>query len=452
MKINQSIPAQPSFKPINMDAFEKRAQNMREAAAKDEFVPASENKEKINSFLGIDRQKAEALKNPLFDNLAQTHENKRQWTVMLYANGNCDLQDDIEKSVKDLESVGSDDKITFLAQLAQSNKDGKAQRMHLKKPSWLGLKNNTETENLGKTNMAHPQSLKDFVSWGMKKFPAKHYMLILSGHGYGFIGSMPDEQHNDDILLTPELKSALDTATKEAGQKIDVVGFDSCLMANAETAAAIKDSANFMVGSEEVLFSGNWQHNEFAAKMKEEANGDGLTVGETLEAMIRSQNNYMLLSASIIDCRNMPGFIDRLKDFSDKLLNTDTSQYEIRRCFRNAQHYCQPNILAMAGNGGGSTSPMNQMRDVGSLALEIITNPEVKDSDLKKSALETAKFIKDKAVLFEMHRKGVNLHESSGISIYAPIHGSEKFTDFYSRLTLGKETGWDKVIEKYGSF
>ena len=48
-----------------------------------------------------------------------------------------------------------------------------------------------------------------------------------------------------------------------------------------------------------------------------------LTVAENLEGMMNSQHNYDLLTTSIIDCRRMPEFADKLK----RLL-TKTFEYE----------------------------------------------------------------------------------------------------------------------------
>ncbi|MDQ7822498.1 MAG: clostripain-related cysteine peptidase [Candidatus Eremiobacteraeota bacterium] len=440
----------PRFQPLNREAFERASEAPDTASPCEIFEQGAENSctTKASAKSIFTSEAPSSSLPPGTGGIARSH---RQWTVLYYANGNCDLQQDIEESVKNLESMGSDDRIAFAAQVAHGDQGGTTERILLKKPTWMGMKKNSEVlENLGSTNMAHPQVLKDFISWGMKRFPAEHYAVILSGHGMGFIGSMPDEVH-DDILLTPELKSALDTAVKESGRRIDILGFDSCLMANAETAYAARDAADFLVGSEEVLVSGNWDYRAFAEKMKEEASGDGLTVGEALEAMVKSQYNGTLLTSSIIDCRQMPGFAGKLKDFSEKLLATPASPSAVRRAFREAQHYCQPAILAQAANGDINTKPMDQMRDVISLALSVMKRGEIDDGPLKSSARDLAKFIADKVVIFEMHRKNSGLGESSGMSLYAPAGEAEKYADYYSgKISLGQDTGWGKVIRKYG--
>ncbi len=442
------------FKPLDDKIFNERSNDVREAET-------SEPSDSFDTVGAVHKEHKPSSSATIFTSVnhpADKGENKaefkpepKEWTVLCFFNGNCDLESDIENNMSALENVGSDEKINFVAQMAKGSDDGKAERVFLKKPGWLGFKKNSRVmEELGKTNMAHPQVLKDFVTWGMKEFPAKHYMLIMNGHGMGFVGSMPDEK-SDDIMLTPELQSAMDAVAKETGKKIDILGMDSCLMANAETAYALKNSTDFLVGSEEVLFTGNWDYSEMGSKMKEKVNAGELTVADTLKAMMESQHNYKLLTTSIIDCRDMPGFADRLKDFSDKLIKTETPDRYIKQAFRNAQHYCQPSVMAQAANGDGNTKPMDQMRDVVSLAMEIISSDNIGDTDLKQSALEMAKFVKDQVIVFEMHRKGMNLSASTGMSMYAPSSESGKFGDYYdNKVSLGKDTGWGKVIKKYG--
>ncbi len=451
MNINPSginnDPKIKSFRELDPEVFQQKSQNIRQAEPDDRFKKEDSDVEALNIpgsggdlFKSVQGSKDESSPIPA------------KWTVMVYFNGNGDLEKDMEKNMASLEKAGSDGNINFVAQIARMSKKGEAQRVHLKKPSWMGLKNNSEVmDNLGPTNMAHPQSLKDFITWGMKKFPAERYALIMNGHGMGFVGSMPDEL-SKDFMSTPEFESAVKVATKEAGRKIDVLGFDSCLMATAETAYSAKDAANFMIASQEVVIAGNWDYEKFGNEMKEKAGGQGLSVGDALEAIVKSQYNNRLLTSSIIDLRRMPEFADKLKDFSHRLLSTTEPDYRIRSCFRKAQHYCQRHIIASASNGGNiNTKPMDQLRDVASVALHIITDDNIGDIELKKSALNLARFTSEKAVIFEMHRKKYGLDQSKGMSIYAPTSEAEGFADYYNKISLSEDTGWGKVVEKFGT-
>ena len=45
-----------------------------------------------------------------------------------------------------------------------------------------------EIEDLGETNTGDPNTLREFILWGVNKYPADHYILILWNHGGGVSG------------------------------------------------------------------------------------------------------------------------------------------------------------------------------------------------------------------------------------------------------------------------
>ena len=177
----------------------------------------------------------------------------KTWTLLIYANGNNDLEPEISKSLLDIEKAGSDSNINIIVQLARAPYNLiENMRPHNLGPTnidgdWIGARrylvkddqNLSETkyyksellEDLGNVNMADPITLKEFICFGIKKFPAKHFMLILAGHGAGFMGILPDY-----TLKSPQIMSlnganiAINRAIEESGKKIDILLFDSCYM------------------------------------------------------------------------------------------------------------------------------------------------------------------------------------------------------------------------------
>lgn len=105
-------------------------------------------------------------------------------------------------------------------------------------------------QDLPLASMADPGTLADFIRWGAENYPAKKYALVLWDHGTGAInGLLIDELFDGDTMRLDELKAAL----TESGVHFEALLFDACLMANLETAYAVKDSANWMIASEELV-------------------------------------------------------------------------------------------------------------------------------------------------------------------------------------------------------
>ena len=98
--------------------------------------------------------------------------------------------------------------------------------------------------------MAEPQTLSDFIRWSAENHPAKRYALVLWDHGGGAKdGLFIDELFDGDMMRLDELKAAL----AAGGVHFDTLLLDACLMANLETACSVKDSADWMVASEELV-------------------------------------------------------------------------------------------------------------------------------------------------------------------------------------------------------
>ncbi len=100
-------------------------------------------------------------------------------------------------------------------------------------------------------------SLEVWLTSQLKNFVANKYALIIWNHGNAWIGdhqyitkaiSFDDSQGN--ALAIAELAKAIKNALSEAGlQKLDVLGFDACLMGSFEVLYEVKDLAEYAVAS-----------------------------------------------------------------------------------------------------------------------------------------------------------------------------------------------------------
>ena len=116
------------------------------------------------------------------------------------------------------------------------------------------------SDQVGLASMGDGNTLKDFATWGMNTYPANRYMLILWNHGSEpEMGVEFDELFSYDSLSMDELRSGLEGLP----HMLDIIGFDTCLMANIETASAVKHCADYMIASEEVIPGGGWNYTDF---------------------------------------------------------------------------------------------------------------------------------------------------------------------------------------------
>lgn len=167
----------------------------------------------------------------------------KDWTVLIYANGNNELEPEVWKSMLDAERTGSDENVNIVIQIGRES----SELVKLMRPydnllsfenSWTGVRRYYITkgksqliEDLGKENMADPKSLYNFITWGLKQFPAKRNMLLLSGHGAAFIAVMPDLSQSFPCMMgVAEMCKVLNMIKHDTGANIDILTLDMCCM------------------------------------------------------------------------------------------------------------------------------------------------------------------------------------------------------------------------------
>ena len=103
-------------------------------------------------------------------------------------------------------------------------------------------------------NMGSSRTFTDFLRFCKDNYPADRTMVVLWDHGGGSVtGVSFDENYDYDSLTLSEMRESFQNVypLSEQNPPIDVIGFDTCLMATVDTAAVFRDVAEIMVASEE---------------------------------------------------------------------------------------------------------------------------------------------------------------------------------------------------------
>lgn len=102
--------------------------------------------------------------------------------------------------------------------------------------------------------MSKPETLKAFINYGVKNYPAKKYDLILWDHGGGPAGGYGLDEHADVyecMSLAGIIDSLSDNDVIRTAGKFDFVDFDACLMNSVELNLALADYADYYIASPE---------------------------------------------------------------------------------------------------------------------------------------------------------------------------------------------------------
>ncbi len=121
---------------------------------------------------------------------------KKEWTILIYANGNNELEPEMWRSKINLESNCKAENINVIIQISRAKKSivniiRSIDSDYEEEESWTGtrrylVKDNRAIllEDMGEVNMANHKTLNKFIEWGSNKYLANKYMLIISGHGF----------------------------------------------------------------------------------------------------------------------------------------------------------------------------------------------------------------------------------------------------------------------------
>ncbi len=121
-------------------------------------------------------------------------------------------------------------------------------------------------------NMGDALTLKKFIQYCKKYYPAKHYMLVLRSHGNG-VGMCPDaERGNMDRLYPAEITNVL---TKN--ESVDILGLDVCSMAGLENLYQWRPenktfSSNYVIAS--APLSGAWAYDRILERLTVDSSED----------------------------------------------------------------------------------------------------------------------------------------------------------------------------------
>ncbi|MCD4782640.1 MAG: hypothetical protein K8T10_02295 [Candidatus Eremiobacteraeota bacterium] len=354
---------------------------------------------------------------------------KKKWTILHYTAGDNNLAYYLFSDVNEMEVVGSNDDMNLVVQFDRGGSNCK--RYYLEQDGDMRAINSPVLKDMGRTNMADPKVMADFIKFGVKNYPADHYALIIGDHGEGWKGAVSDGTHSG-WMSTPDIQNGLQMAQDETGVKMDILGFDACLMANTEVGYELKDNANYMVASEEVEGGSGWPYTplltsetlknvqralrqrinlspeDFAKKMITNAEGD----------------QYSIPTLSATDLTKMESFAKVADTFAKAIINTETPNDTL-------------NSLAC------KTEDFYGLKDHYHFAELVSKSDDISDEKLKDAAKGMMAAIKD-AVIKEQHSsKYPNAH---GLTAEIPTYG--EVGNGYTDLKFARDTKWDEAMNK----
>lgn len=395
---------------------------------------------------------------------------EKDWTVLFYLNGNNATASQAVSTMRQLEFVGSSDKMHMAAQLARP-------KAMLDKWShdWNGVRryeiqNNGQEFNTGaivvdgltsflpgKTkgiqspvlqdlqdvDMGKAQSLEEFLEWGVKKFPAKHYMVVVTGPSEGVSGMMHDDVH-DSKMSIGEVGQAFRNVSDKTGKKFDIVALNGSATNSLEVAYELKDSAKLLVGSQGIQ---DGQAMPMAMVMNEIANvaKDGSPTPLNVAQYMLLMNSMAPGALSIVDLEKIGPAKEAWDNLAKAMIEKGVSRDQLNGFIERTQEF----------QGRSKNEAYANNRDAVHFA-KIVQEEEGLDPKVKEAAGKAVEALE--SALQGDVANGKHLENANGISVFAPTNygffrpdGTPVIKDSlrdadYHETNFAKDTSWDELL------
>jgi hypothetical protein len=380
---------------------------------------------------------------------ASTPNPEKEWTFLVYLNGNNNLDSFGSVNLEQMEKVGSTDKINVVVQWA-SLANGKTQRLLVQKSTNPSAVTSPILADIGQVDMGDYRTLVDFVQWGVQQYPAKHYLIDVWDHGSGWhnfqskLSMMGDrakaKYHATDIswdentghfITTVQLGQALAESAKIIGHKVDLYGSDACLMAMAEVATEVSDSVEVYAGSEETEPGAGWPYDALLTRWSALATASAqdvatILVQEYVNSYNNGENGSGDVTFSAFDLSKTEVLQSAITDFAAKIQTLDAAG---RTNLLTAASAATSFTFADYVDLGDFVSGVSDSR---AIDPAVVDNVRQAVSQFVIANADTSKFAKAK-----------------GMSIWLPttLDGYTQYADAYSGLKWEPLTHWGDALK-----
>lgn len=364
---------------------------------------------------------------------------KKEWALLTFLNGFNNLDSFGHADMNEMEKIGSSARVHVVSQWA-SLKTKDVRRVYLGKDADPVNVTSPVVENLGQADMGDYRTLVDFVKWAVLRYPAKRYFVNVWNHGTGWhfqggdgsggVGTR-DVSYDDlsgNKITTEQLGVALEEIARETGQKIDIFGSDSCLMAMAEVVGQMKGSVDHFIGSEEVEPAAGWPYDKLLEKWNEGASKSASDVSKILtKVYVESYTNGRATTLSGIDLGKYSELAQSVRDLGEAIKSEPrTSRQKILQAVTHSQSYTN-----------------DDYKDLGDFVDQLAKDSTITIRPEVLVGVKTA--LKEFVVA---NRTSASMARSQGISIWFPdaTWQYDSFKARYRALTFNQDTDWIDAI------
>lgn len=280
-------------------------------------------------------------------------------------------------------------------------------------------------DELPSASMGDAATLTDFLRFCTQYYPAEKTAVLFWNHGGGSVsGAAFDELYQYDSLTLNEMNTAFGRVwdADEAAPPVELVGFDTCLMATVDVVNTFAGTAHYLVASEEVEPGNGWDYTGWLSALAADPAMDGAELGRAIcdayYAGCEAVGTHENATLSLTDLTQSAPLLEAYEAFGAEALAAACEDPGFFSRFAR--------IAAQSENYGGNTREQGytNMVDLGHMARQ--------SADILSSANDVLKAL-DSCILYRV--SGPYRAESTGLSCYYSYNGD--LNDLYGYSAVG---------------
>ena len=283
----------------------------------------------------------------------------------------------------------------------------------------------TLVDELPPASMGDAATLTDFLRYCKQNYPAEKTAVLFWNHGGGSVsGAAFDERYGYDSLTLDEMQTAFGRVWEadENDPPLELVGFDTCLMATVDVVGTFTGTAHYLVASEEVEPANGWDYTGWLGALAADPSMDGAALGEVIcdayYAGCQAVGTHSNATLSLTDLTRTGPLLEAYEAYGAEALAAACEGPGFFSRFAR--------IAAQSENYGGNTREQGytNMVDLGHMARQ--------SAGLLQTAGDVLKALED-CVLYRV--SGPYRTESTGLSCYYSYNGD--LNDLYGYASVG---------------
>jgi putative component of membrane protein insertase Oxa1/YidC/SpoIIIJ protein YidD len=264
-----------------------------------------------------------------------------------------------------------------------------------------------------------PKGLGEFVSWGIKNFPAKQYAVVVKRHGMGFL---------DARQLRQELE--------KSQTKVDLLAFDSCLMQQAEVAYELRERAEVMTAGANNVPAGAYPYAKVGQWLSQNASRlDAANLGRLIVEGHRLQGANLLQSATQLD--QMQPLANSVAQLTQTVFAEKTPPELIYTAMQK--------VPSIEGQSIGHIA--FDYRDLSSFAQNLADHPELKSEKVQQACREVLEKVNQSLLRHQVGGPYRYWENARGFTTYMPWRRDDERKSEYAKLQWATDTQWDKLVD-----